>query len=301
MSAPTFAANKKMQITASYIGGGTSIDVSGRVSEPNNASVSNAVISIQVTNPQGTSIGVGVVYSDNKGGFGISFPLSTNYAAGNYTAYLVADKPGYDTARLTLAFTIATPDFSIEVSASSLTLEQGATGYVTVTVLSLRDFKDHVNVTAIDQPSGIAISANPQSITPSGTTTITISTSFTAPAGNYTVTILGVSGSLSHKTTFLLTVKQGPIQANLSLMSVGTGAAILLLAALGLALRSRGRKKQREAVLEDLLKQASTDTGYVATARVIARLEELRAMGKVDEPTYQELKKEYEKRLESAR
>jgi len=84
-------------------------------------------------------------------------------------------------------------------------------------------------------------------------------------------------------------------------MSVGTGAAILLLAALGLALRSRGRKKQREAVLEDLLKQASTDTGYVATARVIARLEELRAMGKVDEPTYQELKKEYEKRLESAR
>jgi len=297
---PAFAA-KKMQLQASYTGGGTSIELSGRVFEPNNASVSNAVISIQVTNPQGTSIGVAAVYSDNQGLFGVSFPLAPNYAAGNYTAYLVADKPGYDTARLTLAFTIATPDFSIEVSASSLTLEQGATGYVTVTILSLREFKEPVNVTAIDQPSGVSIQANPQSIIPSGTTTITISTSFTAPAGNYTITILGVSGSLSHKTSFLLTVKQGPIQANLSLMSVGTGTAIFLLAALGLVLRSRGRKKQREAVLEDLLKQASADSGYVATARVIARLEELRAMGKVDESTYQGLKREYEKRLESAR
>ena len=299
-STPAFAA-KKMQLQASYTGGGTSIELSGRVFEPNNASVSNAVISIQVTNPQGTSIGVAAVYSDNQGLFGVSFPLAPNYAGGNYTAYLVAEKAGYDTARQNLSFTISQPDFSMECSACSLTLEQGAMGFVTVTVLSLRDFKESVNVTAIDTPQGVTITSNPQSLIPSGTTTITVSASFTAPAGNYTITILGVSGSLTHRVTMQLTIRQGPIQANLSLMSVGTGTAILLLAALGLGLRSRGRRKQKEAALEDLLKQASADSGYVATARVIARLEELRAMGKIDESTYERLKREYEKRLERSR
>jgi len=54
-------------------------------------------------------------------------------------------------------------------------------------------------------------------------------------------------------------------------------------------------------VVEELLRSAEADTGYVATARVIARLEELRAMGKVDESTYQRLRKEYEKRLERSK
>ena len=57
----------------------------------------------------------------------------------------------------------------------------------------------------------------------------------------------------------------------------------------------------RKAVLEELLQQASADTGYVATARVIARLEELRALGKVDEDTYQRLRSDYEKRLEKSK
>ena len=64
--------------------------------------------------------------------------------------------------------------------------------------------------------------------------------------------------------------------------------------------RSRGRHRQREAVVEELIKQAAGDSGYVATARAIARLEELRALGKVDDATYQKLKKEYEKRLEKS-
>jgi len=114
-SMPAFAA-KKMQLTASYTGGGVAIEIAGRVFEPNNASVSNALISIQVNNPQATTIGVSAVYSDNQGRYGVSFPLPADYEAGNYTAYLVAEKPGYDTARLTLSFTIAKPDFTMETS-----------------------------------------------------------------------------------------------------------------------------------------------------------------------------------------
>ena len=65
--------------------------------------------------------------------------------------------------------------------------------------------------------------------------------------------------------------------------------------------RSRSKRRQREMVVEELIKQAAGDSGYLATARAIARLEELRALGKVDDATYQKLKKEYEKRVERSK
>ena len=172
---------------------------------------------------------------------------------------------------------------------------------MTVTILSLRDFKDHVNITAIDQPPGVTLQSTPPSLVPSGTATVSVTVTYSAPVGNYTVTILAVSGSLTHKTSFQLIITPGPFQGSSLYLTGGAGSVIVVLAALGVMLRSRGRKRQKEALLDDLLKQASADTGYVATARVIARLEELRAIGKVDESTYQRLRKEYEKRLEKSR
>jgi uncharacterized membrane protein len=298
-----FAA-REMQMQASFsttqTQEGIFVAISGRVFELNNNSVSNAVISIQVNNPQGTSILVTIRYTDLHGIFQDTFLLPPSAPAGNYTAYLVADKPGYDTTRLTLTFTIATPDFSIESSISALSLKQGDSGNLTVTVLSLRGFNERVNLTAIDPPTGVIFQFNPSSIVPSGTATVNVVISDTAKVGNYTMTLLAVSGSLNHKTSFQLTVNEGPPQADLTPVIVAV-AAIVVLGALALVARSRRRRRRREAVLEELLKQASADTGYIATARVIARLEELRGLGRVDEDTYQRLKKEYEKRLEKSR
>jgi DNA-binding SARP family transcriptional activator len=66
-------------------------------------------------------------------------------------------------------------------------------------------------------------------------------------------------------------------------------------------LQRRRRRSRKRAALEQLLKASEADKGYVATARVLARLEELRAMNQVDESTYQKLKREYEKRLEKSK
>ena len=301
--ASVFAA-RKMQMQASFsttqTEGGTLVAISGRVFELNNNSVSNAVISIQVNNPQGTSILVTIRYTDLNGNFQDAFLLQPGAPAGNYTAYLVADKPGYDTTRLTLTFTYATPDFSIESSISTLSLKQGYSGNLTITVLSLRGFNERVNLTAIDPPSGVILQFNPSSIVPSGTATVRVVVSEATQVGNYTVTLLAVSGSLNHKTSFQLTITEGPLQTDFMPLIIA-GITILVLGALGLVLRSRRRRRRKEAVLEELLKQASADTGYIATARVIARLEELRGLGRVDEDTYQRLRKEYEKRLEKSR
>jgi hypothetical protein len=297
-------AAKEMQMQASFsttqTEAGILVTISGRVFEPNNYSVSNAVISIQVNSPQGTSILVTIRYTDVQGIFQDAFLLLPSSPAGNYTAYLVADKPGYDTSRLTVTFTYATPDFSISSSTSILSLKQGDTSSLTVTVLSLRGFNEHVNLTTIDQPAGVTLQFNPSSIVPSGTATVNVTVSDTAKVGNYTISLLAVSGSLSHKASFQLTITQGPVQANFTPLIVA-GVAILAFGAVGLGLRSRRRRRRKEAVVEELLKQASADTGYIATARVIARLEELRGLGSVDEDTYQRLRKEYEKRLEKSR
>jgi hypothetical protein len=272
--------------------------ISGSVVDPANQSIPNAVISIQVNNPQGTSIHVAIRYTDVTGVFQDSFVIPQNSPGGNYTVFLTADKPGYDTARQTLSFTYSTPDFSIESSVKTLTVTQGQTGSVTVTVLSLRGYNQAVNVTAIDLPPGVTAKSTPSAVVPSGTSSVSITVSFTSPVGNHTITILGVSGSLSHKVSFQLLVTPSPFQPSLILSAI---AVILVLVAVALVLRSRRRRGLREEAVEQLMKEAQADTGYVTTARVIARLEELRAMSKVDEATYQRLRKEYEKRLEKSK
>jgi len=279
---------------------GVSVLISGRVFESNNASIPNAVISIQINDPLGTTIRVAIAYSNPRGAFQDTFLIASDSPGGNYTAFIVADKPGYDTARTTLNFTYSTPDFSVEASPTTIVLQQGQTGSLTVTVLSLRGFNQAVNLTTLEKPSEITLQFNPVSVVPSGTSTLSVTIPASVAPGNYTVTLLAISGSLSHRASFQLIVTQSPVQADYSLMFGGLGF-VLAVGVVGFAVRARSRRKRREAALEELLAQAKADTGYVATARVIARLEELRAMGKVDEDTYQRLKKEYEKRLEKSK
>jgi len=303
VASPSMAsAAKSMQIQASVnptpTSLGISVLISGRVFELYNTSVASAVISLQANNPQGTSIHVAIAYADSEGVFQDAFLLVQNSPGGNYTVFLAADKPGYTTAHIILTFTYSSPDFTIESSTSALLLQQGRTGSLAVTILSLRGFNQRVNLTAINPPTGVTVLFTPASFVPSGTATMNVAASDNAQLGNFTVTILAVSGEVSHKASFQLNVTAKPFQPDLMLLT-GAGSVLVLLGALGLMLHSRRRR--REAVVEELLKQASADSGYVATARVIARLEELRAIGKVDEDTYQRLRKEHEKRLEKSR
>jgi hypothetical protein len=278
---------------------GYEVTITGRVFDSYNQSIPNAVLSLQVIDPEGTSVHVSIAYSTQTGQFSDTFLLRSSSPGGNYTTFLVADKPGYDTAHLTLVFTFSSPDFLLETSSTSLSIRQGQSITLTLTVLSLRGYDQPVNLTAISQP-GISVQFNPSSVIPSATTTATFSAAYNAQPGNHTVTLLGVSGSLTHRSAVEVTVTSGPLQRVLSIL--GVIGIILIATVLGFIIRrSRSQRRQREAVVEELIKQASGDSGYVATARAIARLEELRALGKVDEATYQKLKKEYERRLEKSK
>ena len=294
-----FSTQKLMMIEASFnptqTDQGVYVSVTGRVFDLNNGSLSNALISIEVISPQGSSVHVAVAYTDSNGLFQDTFNMAQSSPAGNYTAYLTADKPGYDTAHQNLIFVYLTPDFALESSISSLTIQQGQTSSLTLTVLSLRGFNDIVNLTAINQPPGVTIQFSPSSLVPSASTIVNIQVSFMTTNGNYTFEFLGVSGSLTHKAILQLQIEPGPMQPALVL-----AGAVFVIGMIVLTARSRKSRRRREQIVDEFLRQAGADTGYVATARALARLEELRAMNKVDESTYQRLRKDYEKRLEKS-
>jgi len=298
---PPVFANKAMLIQATLnptpSQQGLSVVIAGKVLDASGTAVPNAIVSIQVTNPQATSIHLAVAYSTTDGTFHDSFVIPLTSTGGNYTAYLVADKPGYNTARVTLTFNYSTPDFSLQPLTNSLSLRQGDSGRFTLALFSIRGFNGPVNLTALNVPSGVIIQFNPTSVTPTGNTVVVVAASETAAIGNFTITLLGVSGTTIRTAPFHLLINPGPIET----LYVALPAAAVVLIVLGVTLQRRRRRSQKRAAVEELLRASEADKGYVATARVIARLEELRATNQVDESTYQRLKREYEKRLEKSK
>jgi hypothetical protein len=96
----------------------------------------------------------------------------------------------------------STPDFSL--SATNATVAQGGSGTSTVTVTPLSGFTGSVTLSASGLPSGVTGVFAPNPTT--STSTLTLTASATATTGTSTITVTGVSGSLTHTTTFQLTV-----------------------------------------------------------------------------------------------
>jgi hypothetical protein len=125
---------------------GASLIISGRLHDENNQSISNSavVISIEINKSRrGANHRFFFVpvtrYTDMSGLFEYAFFLGPNPPRGNFTvlAFITVDKPGYDTAHLTLNFTYATPNLSTESSVSKFAVTQGQTGSVSLTIVAV--------------------------------------------------------------------------------------------------------------------------------------------------------------------
>jgi hypothetical protein len=90
-----------------------------------------------------------------------------------------------------------TPDFSISVSPSSLSVPQGTEGTFSVALDALNGFSGSVQVQISGAPSGLTLSANEFNLSTQGQS-VTVSASTTLTAGSYNLTFQATSGSLSH-------------------------------------------------------------------------------------------------------
>jgi hypothetical protein len=77
-----------------------------------------------------------------------------------------------------------------------------------ITITPLNGFSGQVNLSVAGLPTGATASFTPNPATTSSTLAVT--TASTTPAGSYTLTITGVSGSLTHTTTVTLVVNVPP-------------------------------------------------------------------------------------------
>jgi hypothetical protein len=106
---------------------------------------------------------------------------------------------------VTLSVLVSQPDFSISANPNALTVAPGSSGTSTITVGSISGFSGTVGLSS--SVTGITASLSANSIPNSaGTSTLTVQTTSSTVPGTYTVTVTGLSGSLTHSAQVVVTV-----------------------------------------------------------------------------------------------
>lgn len=143
-----------------------------------------------------------------------SFILSITTGSGTQTSTypltITGTSEGGIIRTTAVTLTIGTPDFTIAASPPSRTVYRGfTTATYTVTVTRLAGFNGNVALSLSIPSNGIGISGkfNPNPITNSRTSsTLTVRTKTSTPAGTYTLDIYGTSNGVSKKSSVTLVV-----------------------------------------------------------------------------------------------
>lgn len=109
-----------------------------------------------------------------------------------------------------------TPNFTISANPDELEIMQNSSGTSTITVKSLHDFNQRINLSAELTPATNKVTLNlvPTWVipTPQGnTSTLTIAVAADAETGEYVITVSGTNGTLQHNVKIELEVTELPI------------------------------------------------------------------------------------------
>ena len=107
-------------------------------------------------------------------------------------------------------------DFTLSISPSSVTVTGGSSTTFTATVTAPNGFASTVSLSISTLPSGVTISPSSPQVTPGTPLQITVAAASSVPASTESLTVTGVSGTLSHSTTLGLTVNAKVVVPSLS-------------------------------------------------------------------------------------
>ena len=108
-------------------------------------------------------------------------------------------------------------NFSITFSPSSVTVAPGGNSTVSANVSAQGGFNAPVKLSVSGLPSGVTAGLSATTINGSGNPTITLTASSSTAVGTYSVTVNGLSGTLSNAATFSLDVSGSDTTADFSL------------------------------------------------------------------------------------
>lgn len=162
-----------------------------------------------------TSFTTNPVALSSGGSMQSTLKISTASAVtpGTYTLTLTGTSGSlsHQTAvKLTVTAPIVNPDFSILVSPQSISTSKGHAATATITITSLGGFSSAVNLSVHGKPSGVSLTLTPNPVTPPSGSSVTSKLTLTpwgsAVLGTYSLSIKGVSGTITHSNTLTLIV-----------------------------------------------------------------------------------------------
>ncbi|MDW8357430.1 PKD domain-containing protein [Thermus sp.] len=146
----------------------------------------------------------------------LAITASPNLAPGTYNLFLrgtggslVQDVPFALT--VTQAAPPPSPDFSLSLSPTGLTVQQGSSGTTTLTVTPSGGFAGTLSLSLVGAPSGVTLS--PTSLNVAGspvTQTLTLQVASGVTPGTYNLKVRGTGGSISREADLTLTVTPPP-------------------------------------------------------------------------------------------
>lgn len=103
-----------------------------------------------------------------------------------------------------------TPDFTISCQTTTLFVAPGGSGSTSCTLTSIGGYNSAVTLSCTGLPAGASCSFNPNPVTPTGGSSLTLNVNNSVADGSYPFTVLASDGSLSHGTPITLNVSSGP-------------------------------------------------------------------------------------------
>jgi subtilase family serine protease len=163
--------------------------------------------------PSGVTVSFSPTSITGTGTSTATFTVASSTATGTYTI-TISGISGSTTSTATVSLTVtsSTAGFSISANPSSITVDRRSSGTVTITSTVSGGFDSAVSLSASGLPSGVTASFSPNSITGSGTSTMTITASRRATTGTATINITGSSGTISHSATVSVDVVSAAIR-----------------------------------------------------------------------------------------
>jgi hypothetical protein len=179
---------------------------------------------VSVGGVNGFSAGVGIAVSGLPAGVSVS-PATPTIAAGGSQAITLsaaasaAAGPSVITVTGTSGTLVHTATFTLNVAAAAapadftlsanptMTLTAGALGQgIAVTATAVNGFSGTVSVSVAGLPAGVTVAPTTLTLSAGVAQTLTFTAAASAVAGTSSVSVTGVSGSLSHMATLALTV-----------------------------------------------------------------------------------------------
>ncbi len=160
--------------------------------------------------PTGVTANFNPASVSTSGSSSVALSTSSSTPPGTYTLTFTGTSGSLQHSATATLIVNPLPDFTMAAAPASQTVIVASGTSYTATVTAQNGFTGDVALTATGLPTGATATFNPPSITNAGSSAVSVSTSSSTPAGTYTLTFTGTSGSLQHSGTATLVVNLPP-------------------------------------------------------------------------------------------